>query len=56
MSDFIVLASDSATLASAFSDFFTVSVIVATLASGIRLAVPFLFAALGRRWASGPEC
>ena len=29
------------------SDFFTVSVIVATLASGIRLATPFLLAALG---------
>ena len=29
------------------SEFFTVSVIVATLASGIRLATPFLFAALG---------
>ena len=29
------------------SDFFTVSVIVATLASGIRLAAPFLLAALG---------
>ncbi len=29
------------------SDFFTLSVIVATLASGIRLATPFLFAALG---------
>jgi simple sugar transport system permease protein len=29
------------------SDFLTVSVIVATLASGIRLAVPFLLAALG---------
>ncbi len=28
-------------------DFFTVSVIVTTLASGIRLATPFLFAALG---------
>ena len=30
-----------------WSDFFTVSVFVATLASGIRLATPFLFAALG---------
>lgn len=30
-----------------WSDFFTVSVLVATLASGIRLATPFLFAALG---------
>ena len=29
------------------SDFFTVSVIVATVASGIRLATPYLFAALG---------
>ncbi|MEZ5298537.1 MAG: ABC transporter permease [Ilumatobacteraceae bacterium] len=29
------------------SDFFTMSVIVATLASGIRLATPFLLAALG---------
>ena len=29
------------------SDFFTLSVIVATLASGIRLATPFLLAALG---------
>ena len=29
------------------SDFFTVSVLVATLASGIRLATPFLLAALG---------
>ncbi len=29
------------------SDFFTVSVIVATLAAGIRLATPFLLAALG---------
>lgn len=29
------------------SDFFTISVIVATLASGIRLATPFLLAALG---------
>jgi simple sugar transport system permease protein len=29
------------------SDFFTVSVLVATLASGIRLATPFLFASLG---------
>ena len=29
------------------SDFFTVSVIVATLASGVRLATPFLLAALG---------
>ncbi len=29
------------------SDFFTISVIVATLASGIRLAAPFLLAALG---------
>jgi simple sugar transport system permease protein len=29
------------------SDFFTVSVIVATLASGIRLAAPFLLASLG---------
>lgn len=29
------------------SDFLTLSVIVATLASGIRLATPFLFAALG---------
>ncbi len=29
------------------SDFFTVSVLVATLAGGIRLATPFLFAALG---------
>ncbi len=28
-------------------DFFTASVLVATLASGIRLATPFLFAALG---------
>ncbi len=28
-------------------DFFTISVLVATLASGIRLATPFLFAALG---------
>ncbi len=30
-----------------WSDFFTASVLVATLASGIRLATPFLFAALG---------
>jgi len=30
-----------------WSEFFTVSVLVATLASGIRLATPFLFAALG---------
>jgi simple sugar transport system permease protein len=30
-----------------WSDFFTVSVIVATLASGIRLATPFLLASLG---------
>lgn len=30
-----------------WSDFFTTSVLVATLASGIRLATPFLFAALG---------
>ena len=30
-------------------DFFTVSVIVATLASGIRLATPFLLAGLGER-------
>jgi ABC-type uncharacterized transport system permease subunit len=30
-----------------WSDFFTASVFVATLASGIRLATPFLFAALG---------
>ena len=29
------------------SDFFTATVLVATLASGIRLATPFLFAALG---------
>ena len=29
------------------SEFFTVSAIVATLASGIRLAAPFLLAALG---------
>ena len=29
------------------SDFFTVSVLVATLASGIRLATPFLLSALG---------
>ncbi|MCQ3810787.1 MAG: ABC transporter permease [Acidimicrobiia bacterium] len=29
------------------NDFFTVSIIIATLASGIRLAVPFLLAALG---------
>jgi ABC-type uncharacterized transport system permease subunit len=29
------------------SEFFTISVIVTTLASGIRLATPFLFAALG---------
>lgn len=29
------------------SDFFTVSVMVATVASGIRLATPYLFAALG---------
>lgn len=29
------------------SDFFTISVLVATLASGIRLATPFLLAALG---------
>jgi ABC-type uncharacterized transport system permease subunit len=29
------------------SEFFTVSVLVATLASGIRLATPYLFAALG---------
>ena len=29
------------------SDFFTVAIITATLASGIRLAVPFLLAALG---------
>lgn len=29
------------------SDFFTVSVIVATIASGVRLATPYLFAALG---------
>jgi ABC-type uncharacterized transport system permease subunit len=28
-------------------DFFTVSVLVATLASGIRLATPFLLAGLG---------
>ncbi len=33
--------------AAVVSDFFTVSVIVATLASGIRLATPFLLAALG---------
>ena len=30
-----------------WSEFFTVSVFIATLASGIRLATPFLFAALG---------
>jgi simple sugar transport system permease protein len=30
-----------------WSEFFTTSVLVATLASGIRLATPFLFAALG---------
>ena len=30
-----------------WSEFFTASVLVATLASGIRLATPFLFAALG---------
>jgi len=30
-----------------WSEFFTISVFVATLASGIRLATPFLFAALG---------
>jgi len=30
-----------------WSEFFTVSVLIATLASGIRLATPFLFASLG---------
>ena len=29
------------------SEFFTISVLVTTLASGIRLATPFLFASLG---------